>query len=800
MKKLLNYANGFFLSTAIILILSGSVYADLPVRQGEYTWLNVSKLQISEDWHPDAWYRKEAARNIQYDLTAGIRLDSSHPVKDYAILLAEGTSETERFAAEELQKYLYRITGRFVPVVNSSKALDRKIKVVLQVGNQLDSRLKKRAKDDFVIVSSHGKLVLSGGGGRGTLYSVYSFLEKYMGCRWYYPDPEDEVVPRFEIQRLDGLLAEGIDEIWSPAMEYRESVILNTDGCLSDPSHKEMKAENVETKVKPEDERRLLKNQLVRAVYQIDWMAKNRYNTVMTEGSGGGIHILPENWDLVRSIFPEIKKRGLRLGVGGHFLTPYLNTDTPGWPDDNSWGTFWKGKRHPVELWSRTYFCTTDHNAVTAFLSEVVSFFRHNPEFDICAIWPPDDGGAGWCECPNCSKIDISYRSVKLYNQIAEALNNEAIRPASPIYGKSIPVILLGYSHCLLPPKEPMKLQPNFVAMPDVYRNFSEPYTLGLAVPWKKYMASNGDNNKMLMFGRWGRSMFTGYHLLPPSTMPQTIKNLIKEGFSGVEMFHGWGGWWVKGICHYATAKAMWNPDCDLELLIEDYFDNYFGVAAAPMRTFYQANEQAHARCPGNFVYMGNYDHWFKYVPISSPGINPDEDKAFPGILEYLDTMLAIGPVAEQCFAEAEKLAAAEPDSEKLLDRIRKAKLSWEYFENQKLNNKYQFDGLLYLEQAYNKSTDMADYLAKLNESQKYFEKAQKCHERFMQLVKKHTMLFGNSFSADEGVFWDGGATQWSKRDYSDAWLGIVRQLHNEARGQTWPIEPGHQWKQRYPQ
>jgi len=136
-------------------------------------------------------------------------------------------------------------------------------------------------------------------------------------------------------------------------------------------------------------------------------------------------------------------------------------------------------------------------------------------------------------------------------------------------------------------------------------------------------------------------------------------------------------------------------------------------------------------------------------------------------------------------------------DKGKLLHRIRKAELSWEYFEAQQLNHKYQFDGLLYLEQGYNDATSMSEYLAKLNEAQQAFELSQQYWANYEQMVHDHTMLH-NEFSADKGVCWDGGVT-WSHRDYSGEWLSIVSNLQNEAQGQTWPFTLSHPWTQHYP-
>jgi len=756
----------------------------------EYEWLDVAQLEVPEDWGADAWYRKTAATNVCYDLSAGIKPNDTHLAKRHAILLADEVGRVERFAAEELQKYLFRITGLYVPVTNKS---DSRYRVVIRVGNQLDDRLKNCCEDSFVVAGQGDRLTLSGAGDRGTLYSVYHFLEKHLGCRWYFPDPYEEVIPMLDLRQVDAVLAAGVDDFEQPAMKYRSLMILNTDACIESPAwNPDWKP--LGTQVGRDKERRWLRNQLVRTVYQIDWMAKNRFNTVVTEGSWGGMHIFVENWDLIRTNFPEIKKRGLQLGLGGHFWTPFLNDDMPNWPADNSWGAFSSGKHRAVGLCGRVFFCTTNHGALKTFLSHVVSFFRANPEFDIWAVWPPDTSHG--CQCSTCLLFSMPYRCVKVHNQIAQALECEAARTASAIHGRTVPVILIAYSSSKIPPEQELRFHPNLAIMPDIYRQFREPYVAGPADAWKSFLRANGENNDLILFGRFCRSFLIGYHLLAPSTIPQTVRNLIDDGFCGIELFHGCGGWWVKGLWQYAASKAMWDPDIKLPLIEDDFFRRYYGPAAVSMRSFYEANEQAHADNPLNYDYGSNYDVCAWWQMRKCPRINPDWDGDYlPDIPKVTEEMLALSPLAERFFAEAANLASNAPNREKLLKRINKAKLSWEYYRNQKLNEKYQFEGLAFMEQAYANCENVGEYLAALSRAERQFERAQECFLYQLQLVRQYTLLH-NGFSADEGAFWDGGVILY---DRSAQWLEVIRQLREKAQADGLAgLSDERPWKVRY--
>jgi len=759
--------------------------------QRDYEWLDASQLKVPDDWGLGAWYRMSGAKDVHYDLSAGIELDDTHQAKEHAILLEGEMTKVERFAAKELQKYLFRITDTYVPIISKPNPAHR---VVFHVGSQLDARLQGDCDDSFAVVGQTGRLVLTGACGRGTLYSVYHFLEKHLGCRWYYPDPYEEVIPQKRMKDVDAVLADGFDDFEQPAMKYRSLMILNTDACI------ESEAWNPDwrplgTQVGRDEERRWLRNQLVRTVYQIDWMAKNRFNAVVIEGSWGGMHILPENWDVVRTIFPEIEKRGLRLGLGGHFWTPFLNDNMPNWPDDDTWGAFSSGRRHPVKLCSRVFFCTTNQDALSNFLRHVVSFFRANPEFDIWAVWPPDTSHG--CQCSTCSLFSLPYRCIRVHNQIAQALEAETARASSPVHGKEIPVVLIAYSSSSTPPEQELTLHPRVAIMPDIYQRFSRPYVPGPADSWKLFLRSNGSDNELILFGRFCRSFLIGYRLLPPPTIPETIRNLIRDDFCGVELFHGCGGWWVKGLWQYATSKLMWNPKARLSEIVDDFFCHYYGPAAQPMRAFYEAIERAHSDSDMNYDYGANHDVCPWWRMRKCPRINPDWDGTYlPGIPGFVDQMLALGPTALHCFTEAAKLAKDAPNPGELLKRINKARLSWQYYRNQKLNEKYQFDGFCRLERAYMDSQSLNEYRESLSAARQEFEKSHYCFLHHIQLVQEHTLLHG-SFSADQGVFWDGGVILYNR---SEQWLEIIQRAQEQSQKHDLAsILNNRPWVVRYP-
>lgn len=119
------------------------------------------------------------------------------------IVLAECPTETERYAAQELKKYLLVATRADISVVAEGKA---KATSHIYVGKtesamqRFASEYERLPQDGFVVKTSGEDLYLFGKENdfstAATLYAVYDFLEKYVGVRFYAVD--EEYIPQRE--------------------------------------------------------------------------------------------------------------------------------------------------------------------------------------------------------------------------------------------------------------------------------------------------------------------------------------------------------------------------------------------------------------------------------------------------------------------------------------------------------------------------------------------------------------------------------------------------------------------------
>lgn len=97
---------------------------------------------------------------------------------DCAILLPDGSSDTETYAAKVLSRYLSGIFGVDIPVCASASA-----EKIIRIDTVNDGE-----NGSYTITASEDGISILGVGTRGPIYGVYGFLENHCGCRWYTKD------------------------------------------------------------------------------------------------------------------------------------------------------------------------------------------------------------------------------------------------------------------------------------------------------------------------------------------------------------------------------------------------------------------------------------------------------------------------------------------------------------------------------------------------------------------------------------------------------------------------------------
>jgi hypothetical protein len=133
------------------------------------------------------------------------------------IIIPEKANVIEIQAATVFQDYIQKISGARIPIASDiTKPEDNEI----LIGNVNRDEFKdvpvaKLEKDGLYIKNTGKKLVIAGGTEKGVLYGVYTFLEKYMGCRKY--SSTVTVVPKQK-----SIVLSAINDVQVPSFDYRD--------------------------------------------------------------------------------------------------------------------------------------------------------------------------------------------------------------------------------------------------------------------------------------------------------------------------------------------------------------------------------------------------------------------------------------------------------------------------------------------------------------------------------------------------------------------------------------------------
>ena len=174
---------------------------------------------------------------------------------EHTIVIATNGLPSQHYAAQELQTLLEQISGAKFPLsdrptegpmilVGPSDTLNKVLP---------DIEYETLGEEGLVMTTVGPHLVLTGGPPRGTLYAVYEFLDRQLGCRWFTGAGVTPAVTRIPQKRT--IVIEPLDVRKVPALEYRSAMYRE----LSDG----------------------------------DWAARNRFNGHIageTEKHGGKIH------------------------------------------------------------------------------------------------------------------------------------------------------------------------------------------------------------------------------------------------------------------------------------------------------------------------------------------------------------------------------------------------------------------------------------------------------------------------------------------------------------------------------
>lgn len=111
------------------------------------------------------------------------------------VVIPDQPSVQEKFAAQELSEHLKKITCSEAPIVREAEFSGTKPVIYLGRTKPGASAAKGLVRPEQWLIKSLGKdsLLLTGSDPRGVMYSVYSFLDRFCGVRWF--DEKNSRIP-----------------------------------------------------------------------------------------------------------------------------------------------------------------------------------------------------------------------------------------------------------------------------------------------------------------------------------------------------------------------------------------------------------------------------------------------------------------------------------------------------------------------------------------------------------------------------------------------------------------------------
>lgn len=495
------------------------------------------------------------------------------------IVVAAGAPYKNQLAAKELKHFLDRISGADFVI----KTDDREITgpKILVGPSRCTAQLKldipsgqsyEEIREGFIIKTVGDDLVLAGnddgwilsnrkiGTGKkpkqfdparpwrldfgpcykGTLFAVYAFLER-LGCRWYMPGKVGEVIPHRPTIRIGEL-----DVLERPGFLFRGYWLFHTKETVNDLDA---------------------------------FFHRNRfldYHAGFGNAVDGSIHRYITN-DLFKT-HPEY------------------------------FGLTADGKGRDIDV-----ICMSNPEVEDLLVKKIGEYFRKNPQATFAGFAPKD--GLYACYCPGCLALNGHIRTAESENPVQlkpstsgsyyRLVSNVAARLKKDFPDKIIAASI--YAGRIYTPPSEFKFADNvggYLALirQSLIRPISDPNShlsrqiVAMTAAWKRRM------DKFIY-----RPYYPNFFLNLGLPIPQ-MHNIISDvqflsepgrkplGFRW-ECRPAWNNTFLN---IYMLGRMLWNPAADGEKILDEAYEKLYGPAAAPVKKFYTALEDAIRNLPFN--------------------------------------------------------------------------------------------------------------------------------------------------------------------------------------------------------
>ncbi len=548
-----------------------------------------------------------------------------------AVVIGDKASVVEKHAAEELCLFLGKVTGARVAQSNAPQA--DKYSIWLGTPETCPAIAKLGALKDVQSLSDQGVLIRSDERGLliagktplGVLYGVYAFLEEHVGMRWFFPGEDGEYCPKTPTLKI-----RRINNRQNPSFKQRSMGYCNTATTA-------------------------------KTTNSWDWCARNRVKPCS-----------------MRSGREEVEKRGRYTVHGGSDNVMLKMVPDSLFEAHPEYFALIDGKRCRQSQDKRVRFqpCTSNPEVIDLATKYVLDFFRKFPDgqFQIA-----NNDCGGWCQCEKCLVLDppderrkgaVATRFAVFENEIANRVFSEF--PDADLYGRA-------YQNFRIPPtgvRFDPRLKFVFFDHDRCYRHSlgdtncpANQWFRDMLEGWAKVVSSMqlatyyviyaGEQNERtagilcapleyIVAGDMRYSHRLGHTAWGIGTIPPDGNYRHSNGL--YDSPRNWDFWRANMAMHYVQAKLAWNINADVDALLKDLNDKYYGPASGAMGRYQALARKLWDETPGDFIYGSSYGAIGKSVE------SPSAIKALSDMLDEAEKAATGDPVVLKRIAKDKEI------------------------------------------------------------------------------------------------------------------------------------------------
>ncbi|MDR1629120.1 MAG: DUF4838 domain-containing protein [Oscillospiraceae bacterium] len=464
-------------------------------------------------------------------------------VTNYAVVIPDDASDSVKTGARWLKEFLEQMSGGTLAQYTASQSAQRVAdgfdRFIALGGTGLDNGALDAdiaaLGDEAFVKKVVGDNIFIYGVGRGTMYGCASFIEEELGCRWFTPDLK--VIPESPDISID----KNLYSVQSTALEYRDVFwgVVNQS---------------------PE------------------WKAFHKINT------GMGSYI------------------GVEYGYGVNYIDFCHTMERlvpasyyAGHPEYFSW-------RADQKAWTLEQRCLTNPDVLAITIENTLAQIRNAPpDYKIMSVTQNDNSGV--CQCANCLAKDAelggpSGTNIWFVNQVARAVKAEfpdreiyidtfaydytTQAPTVIIPGVNTPddnviVRLCSIGSCFCHPIDEcghFKGEGFFDTFKEKPSQFAKDIENWSAICDKLYIWDYTTNFKTYSMP------FPNLHVLSNNIqffIENNVVGLFEQG-----NYDGGRNGEFDALRAYLLAKLMWTPEANVEHLMQEFMNAYYGEASAP--------------------------------------------------------------------------------------------------------------------------------------------------------------------------------------------------------------------------